>query len=238
MKSLLLAAAVAFALTVGAFATTTDALQLTANGLTATITDNGACVGSGCGSLSGDINLAAGTDTISGSIDGWTINIVSGTSHSPGLVPFGLDLTSLTATCSGGPCTTSPLHVLYSDINFNQHVTGFTTTYSGTVTGTGNTSESAYYDNSNTLFAETNSIGTVGPFSAPGGAGSTTHGASPAALYSLTLDQVFNSIDGSPVSFSVDGNITGVPEPIGVMLFGTLVLLCGISLRRKLQKVA
>ena len=72
-------------LTVGlgtACATTTDSLQLSAGGLTATIGDNGTCVGTGCATLSNDINLAAGTDTIAGTIGGWSVNIISGTSFS------------------------------------------------------------------------------------------------------------------------------------------------------------
>src|ERR1017187_7868528 len=86
------------------FATTTDALKLTVNGVTATITDNGGCVGAGCPGLLGDLNPLAGTDTVSGTLGGWTISITSGTSNSPSDVPVGLDITSLAATCTGGAC--------------------------------------------------------------------------------------------------------------------------------------
>ena len=219
-----------------ASATTTDMLELTAGGLIATITDNGGCAGSGCLSLTGDTNAAAGTVTINGTIDGWTINVVSGTSHSPGLTPFGLDETSLTATCAGGPCTANPLHVLYSDINFTVPVPagGFSTTYSSTVTGSGTTSESAYVDNTNTLFGEpaTGLIATVGPFVAPFGANTKSGGPAGVPSYSLTLDQVFTST-GASTSFSSDGNVTAVPEPAAVVLLGAALLLCSSRLRRK-----
>jgi hypothetical protein len=96
---------VALALMVGpmAFATITDALEISSGGLVAEITDNGACVniaGTPCTGITGDTDLTAGTDTINGSINGWSLHVVSGTSHSPGLTPFGLYLTSLTASCS------------------------------------------------------------------------------------------------------------------------------------------
>src|SRR5579884_1246465 len=214
MRRLFLTTLLAGALGHAAFATVT--LQLSSGATTVTVAD-------GSGS---DINPLAGTVSYSNpSLNGWVLNITSGTSHSPNLVPFGIDLTSLVATCSGGPCSTDPLHVLLSDTDFNVPVAagGFTTTYSGTLTGSAaSTSESAYFSNTNALFAETTLIGTVGPFNAPGGAGSASGGAIAAVPpYSLTLDQVFNA-GGGPASFSVDGNITAVPEPATVGLFGTL----------------
>ena len=238
MKRLLLAGALVLGVGQMVFASTTDALKLTSGALTATISDNGACVGSGCGTLSGDLNPGNGTDTISGTLNGWTVNIVSGTSHSPGLTPFGLDVTSLTAVCTGGACSgiVNTLHVIYSDINFNVPVPagGFTTSYSNTQSGAGSTSESAYFDNGNGLFATTTLIGTVGPFTG------TNHGSAnggPIAAvpsYSLTLDQTFTALSGSNASFSVDGNITSnVPEPAGIALFGTVLALCAHRLRRR-----
>src|ERR1017187_9525660 len=164
------------------FATTTDKLMLTVGGLTATITDNGGCVGAGCVLLFGDINPVAGTDSVSGSIGGWTISITSGTSKSPSDVPLGLDLTSLTANCDLGPCDVNSLDVQFSDINFSPANPSFLTQYSATITGSGgSTSESAYFSNCGAtctnanLFQETVLIGTVGPFTATN-SGSATGG--------------------------------------------------------------
>ena len=237
MKRLLLAGALVLGVGQMVFASTTDALKITSGGFTATIQDNGACVGNACGTISNDMNPIAGTDTIGGTINGWTINIVSGTSHSPSLTPFGLDITSLTAVCNGVICpgTNNVLHVIYSDINFSVPVPagGFTTSYSNTQSGNGSTSESAYFDNGNGLFSEATLIGTVGPFTG------TNHGTAnggPIAAnpsYSLTLDQVFMAQPGA-TSFSVDGNITSnVPEPAGIALFGTVLALCAHRLRRR-----
>jgi hypothetical protein len=219
------------------FATTTDELELIVGSQTAIISDNGSCSGTGCGSLTGDINSAAGTTTVTGSIGNWTISITSGTSNSPNDDPFGLDLTSLTAACSGGPCDTNPLDVLYSDKNFSPANPSFITGYSTTISGSGNgsTSESAYFSNSNNLFQETTLIGTVGPFTSSNG-GTATGGTGSVAPYSLTLAQVFTHGSGTnPISFSSDGSVssTVVPEPAAVMLLGTVLVLCASKLRRR-----
>ena len=162
------------------------------------------------------------------------MNHTSGTSNSPGLIPFGLDLTSLTASCAiAGGCTgANALHVIYSDINFAIPVGGFTTTYSATITGGGSTSESAFVDNTNTLFGEPAAglIGTVGPFVAPSGAGSATGGGAGVPPYSLTLDAVFSGVSSS---FSVDGNVTAAPEPSSLLLIGAGLLGFGLLLRKK-----
>jgi len=227
------------------FASSTDELQITSGGFTATITDSTTlplgsftCTGTGCYSVAnttgivGDSNGNAGTVTAGGDINGWVISVTSGTSNSPGLVPYGIDISSLTAACDASTC--GALDIQYSDINFSTAVpvNGFQTTYSATFgTGTGSTSESAYFSNSNTLFAETTLIGTVGPFTTSNN-GSATGGAIAAVPdYSLTLDQVFTGTQG--VSFSVDGNIT-VPEPGAVVLFGTVLVFCATKLRRRL----
>src|SRR5580692_8917114 len=126
-------------LTVGlgtTFATTTDALQITLGTLTATIDDNGTCTGTGCSGLSADLNPVAGTDTVSGHISNWTISITSGTSDSPSDVPVGLDLTSLTATCSS-TCASATLGISFSDINFSPANPEFLNQYSTTINGTG-----------------------------------------------------------------------------------------------------
>jgi len=124
------------------------------------------------------------------------------------------------------------LDVKYSDINFSPANPSFITKYSATITGTGTTSESAYFSNTNTLFAETTLIGTVGPFGDPGGSGFATGGLGSKAPFSLTLDQVFDA-SASGATYSVDGSVASVPEPGAVILFGTVLVLCASKLRRR-----
>jgi hypothetical protein len=220
------------------FATTTDQLQITVGSATATITDNGACAGTGCGSLSGDINLTNGTITVDGIISGWSITYTSGTSYSPSDVPVGLDTgtgTELIA-CAGITCAGSTLNILFSDINFSPANPSFLTQYSATIsgTGTGHTSESAYFSNLNTQFAETTLIGTVGPFSATG-SGSQTGGVGSSAPYSLTLAETFYAATANSIVFSVDGSVSSVvPEPMSLLLLGGCLLVVGRKLAARM----
>jgi hypothetical protein len=222
------------------FATTTDELEIQLGGNTAIISDNGACTDVGastaCATLSGDSTPAAGTDTVSGTLGNWSILVTSGTSSSPSDVPFGLDLTSLTATCES-TCAGQTLIIRYSDINFSPANPSFITGYSTTINGTGgSTSESAYYDNTNTIFGTGTLIGTVGPFTSTS-SGTTTGGVGSVAPYSLTLVQTFSSSGGTgALSFSSDGSVASVPEPSAFMLFGSVLVGCGVLLRRRSVK--
>src|SRR5690348_2784372 len=100
LKAILITLAVLLVATGSGYATTTDSIQITSGGLTATFQDNVAgCSGSGCGAIVGDLIGTAGTLIISGTLNGWVISVVGGVSHSPGLSPFGLDITSMTASC-------------------------------------------------------------------------------------------------------------------------------------------
>ena len=229
MKTLVFAAICAVSTGLAAFGSTSDEMELISGSSSIVITDNGA----------GDSNSAAGTIAYSNSnFNGWNISVASGTTRSPSLSPFGLDLASLTATCASGGCTTTPLQVWYSDIGFTVPVAagGFTTTFSSTQTGNGASTESAWFSNLNTVFSQQNLIGTIGPFSASnvGSANGGLVAATPS--YSLTLEQVFTDANGTAVSFSVDGNIVNaVPEPAAIFLFGTVLALCAAGFRKRLR---
>jgi hypothetical protein len=254
MKIILLGLALTFCLGT-AFATTTDELTITSGAFTATFTDGGAtgggtCVGNGC---SGFVKMVCAptvgcisfydtsfTDSnidVSGTINGWTVNTQS-ESDSPTLGP-GLDLGG-TARCSGGAntpkCDANPLTISYSDINFAVPIPahGFGTTYSGSDTGTGTTTDKAYSSNTNHLFQTTSLIGILGPFSGIGFNG-TANGGPIAGIppYSLTLDEIFTST-GSGAFFSIDANLlTASPEPAALVLFGTMLVFCAFKLRRR-----
>jgi hypothetical protein len=228
MRQLAVAVVLAVGLGLTAFGSTTDELTISSGSSTVTITDNGV----------GDVNPANGVISYNNSnFNGWNISVATGTSYSPGLIPYGLDVASLTATCDlVGGCTTQSLIVTYSDINFNTPVPigDFLQTFSTTDSGPGTATENAWFDNTNTLFGTQNSIGTVGPFGTSN-IGFTSGGTVAAVPnYSLTLQQVFTDTSAtSAVSFSADGNITAVPEPAAVVLFGSLLALCATGLRRR-----
>ncbi|PYY12493.1 MAG: hypothetical protein DMG69_01055 [Acidobacteria bacterium] len=205
---------------------TTDELKLTSGGAaTVTIVDNGV----------GDLNPAGGTILYSNTnFDGWDISFAGGTSNSPSVSPFGIDIGSLTARClSGGGCTTDALSISYSDIGFTDPVAAFTNTFSSTI-ASGSASQIAWDDTSNTIFGTGTPIGTVRLLSAPFGAGSKS-GGGPAGpgTYSLTLK---DTIGANSQGVSLDGSITAVPEPQTLVLFGSgLISLAGL-MRRKLVR--
>ena len=240
MKTTLLVLFLTIALGTTFATTTTDTIKLQVGSDWAQIKDDGSCVGSStsiCGSagISDDlVNPGSGTDVVHGSIDGWSVTI-TGTSYSPGLTPWGIDVSSVTAVCESTTCVGAPtnLDIWYSDINFTKPVTSFNTTYSVTSgTGTGTTSESAWYDT--TIFSTANLIGTIGLFTGPGAGTITGGGPAGPSPYSLTLEQVFTAA-AVGAGFSVDGNITGnVPEPMSLLLLGGCLFVVGRKLRARL----
>lgn len=183
-----------------------------------------------------------GTTSYSNSnFNGWNIFISFGSSNSPGLSPYGLDLNAL-VTCNGAAaCATKPLDIFYSDTGFTGSVPAgkFQTTYSATTTGSGATSEIAWANASNSLFATGagNKIGETGPFNAAGGFGTATGGPGISGPYSLTIEEIFTDTSGV-VSFSTDANVTKTPEPGSMVMLGTGLLglgLCGLFRRRKVR---
>jgi hypothetical protein len=238
-KGLLLGAGLVLLVGQAAFATSTDALRLISGTSTATIADNGTCtntVGTPCSTLTGDSDGGiTGQTTVSGTINGWKITVVAGVTNSPSLTPVGLDLASLTAVCSTGSC--GDLLVEYSDINFNVAVPagGFTTTYSSTQAGTGSTLQKAWFDNGNTLFTQTTLIGTVGPFTSSNVGHASGGAIASDSSYSLTLAQFFSG-GTNGTQYSVDGNITAVPEPVSVSLLGGVLLVTVGAIRRKMRR--
>jgi hypothetical protein len=175
--------------------------------------------------------------------NGWNILITFGSSNSPSLTPYGLDLTAVVTCSAGATCTANPLDIFYSDTNFNVPVAagsfqdGYSATISGT--GTGTTSEIGWANSGNTLFGLglANKIGsTVGPFSSTA-AGTTLGGPASAGPYSLTIEDIFTASSG-PVSFSTDASVTATPEPSEALMLGTgLLSLLGL-VRRKAFNIA
>ncbi len=175
-------------------------------------------------------------------INGWNVSLILGLSNSPALTGtnggYGLQLTSASATCFGGGCSTDPLDIYLSDTGFTQPTPDFNTYFSSTQTGVGTSSQMAWFDPSNTLFGTSTAIATVGSFtglgafagsgSGPGPGASSSAGPSP---YALTIEDIFNP-NGGAASFGATGDITAAPEPSSLILFGTLLLLYAFTMRR------
>jgi hypothetical protein len=173
--------------------------------------------------------------------NGWDITVVAGANSSPSLTPYGLDL-SVLANCTSGNCLTDPLDVFYTAQNFTAAVPalGFQTTFSSTQTGAGSTKAITWADSTNTLFGGgipalgADHLGSVGPFTAPGGFGTATGGPGEGpSPYSLTIEETFSANSGV-ASYSSNGNITEatvpVPPPLALLASG---LLASILLKRR-----
>lgn len=223
--------------TIFAAGTSVLKIQNAGGSLIAQIGDNGTCVniaGTPCATLTADLNtIVPDTVSVVGTLGGWTLNIITGASHSPSLTPFGLDVASLTAACSvvGGCTGNDELNVYYSDVNFAGPigVNGFTMTYTNTQNGIGQTSQTEYYGAG--LFDPAHLIGTVGPLSASGGGTVVGGPVASANPFSLTMMQTFSAT--GPTSFSTDGSVTAVPEPTTLALFGTALAFCASRLRKR-----
>lgn len=170
--------------------------------------------------------------------NGWDVVISFGTSSSPGLSPYGLDLADVVETCwSGTGCATDPLEVYLSDTGFTQVALGLGQTYS--TTGVGVTTQTAYADPSDTLFGTdtptSEQIGTVTLTNS----GAESEPDNPAVsvgpgAYSLTLVDTYEADNGAGVFYSSDGDIH-LPEPGSLVLFASSLSVFGwVSRQRRL----
>ena len=230
VRCLTVAAFVSLACGTAAFANTTDELEIISGATTIVIADNGP----------GDADGGIDDQIIFSKVDinGWKVSGTLGITSSPDGDPE-LDLSSLAATCGGAQtltCSTDSITVLYSDINFNTIATRFTNQYSGTINGSGgSTTQRVYFDTNNIIFSMANPIGAVGSFTSTfDGFVDSEERAGP-SHYSLTLEQTF-SPSGDAITFSVDGSVSAVPEPLSVTLFGTLLFGLAAAGRYRMRR--
>lgn len=179
----------------------------------------------------------AAINVVGATVNGWTINVVTTETNSPGLTPDGIDITSLTVKCIVSSCQSTPLSISLSGTDFTQPVSanGFITTYT-TLLESGaaaSTTQASYDDTTNTFFGTGKTIGTLGPLTGVGTRSAVGGGPAGPSQYSLTIDDTFKA-GGGNATFSAFGNIAATPEPGSMLLFGTGLLLAGGVLRRRL----
>jgi hypothetical protein len=180
-----------------------------------------------------DLNTAAGAVTVSTAVGDFAINVTTGLSKPVFAQPM-MDLNSVNIQTTGGAHT---LTLEFSDDNFTVPSPAFSLLFGGTLSGAGAVSvgAAAYLSEANTLFAQDTLIGTVGPFG-PGAFSGTATGPGTADT-SFALTQIITLVTNGPTNFSGDFELSPVPEPTSVALFGGVMLLTGAAIRRKLSNV-
>lgn len=208
------------ALAVGtAFATPIE-MTITTNGTTETYT-----------SATGTVN--------SGSfiLDGWDIHFTTGTSYSPSMNPFALDLSNLSVECVSGSCKSLTIALTDTDYAGPIGPGGLMATLTGSITGKGQVNQWAYQDPTNTAFGESSAdlIGIELSSSKGHGIGMETMGGpGSSGAFSLTIVDVLAGCSGNGcASYSLDNEIVASPEPGTLALFGAGLLGCAIFVGRR-----
>jgi len=233
-----------------AFATTS--LELVVNGVdTVYVSDNGLvqCTGPDCATAIypiADGNAFVGSIALNGiSIDGWLITTSSGGSNSPGCLPSGsggpgcLNTSNINAVSTAGGSLTA-----YFESDGFTAEPGFTVGYSSTGVQTGHEASQTAYIGAGAVDL---GAGVLAPAPVGAACGSTLNSLAPGVVATTTgcgagggtleLETAF--ITGpTGGGFNVNGNISAVPEPAAVVLFGTVLALVASGLRRRGGKLS
>ena len=226
----------AFALGMASHAYGAAMLMLTdaGTGLTVTITDNGGCVGTGCGGFTtsspGVYDLApavAGQLIASGTLGVWNINVTTGLTKpaSGSVMNPSMDLNTINNSTGAGTIT-----IKFTDTGFGPFAGGgFLDHIGGTTVGTVSASE--LYDGNNQPFAGT-TIATLGPFATPAFS-QTVSSLGVAGTFPFSLTQVVVISHGGVGTTSLDYMKTPVPEPASLLLLGSGLIGFGYLRRRR-----
>ena len=179
-----------------------------------------------------DSNPAAGAVTYIGAIGNWVINVSTGVTKpiiGQANYPI-LDLNSVNTTSGGAGVMT----IAFSEKGFSlpDGLGGFSTAVGGTTNGT--VQIDTYLDDvTNTELTLGTHLSQLGPFGPVAFSGSAVKEINPTDPFSLTLVATVTHAYGTNSSF--DAELSPVPEPATMLLFGTGLL--GIAtLRRKIKK--
>jgi hypothetical protein len=178
---------------------------------------------------------STGSYTFGGTVGNYTLNVTTG-EGSPLLSPIGsLELNSANTTLGSA---SGALTIEWSENGISGTGNTFSMAFGGTlISGAGsNVSNTDYESNTNSFFAQTNTIGTIGPYSgsaSPGTAFSgTASGTAPVSgTYSLTQVITLNGV--GTTSLQSSATLDPTPEPISLVLLGTTLALAALFVRRR-----
>jgi hypothetical protein len=178
------------------------------------------------------------TATFNGGLGSWNINVTTGTADPSGQ-PI-MDLNSIDH--HNASATSSTLKIEWSDNGLIlPSNTGLQLNIGGTVGAHGTVTASLYGGSSNTLLDTSNQLGTTMSFTNPpisfGGSETAFFASAPPSPFSLTevATITFGTFAGQA---SFDYSVDTVPEPAGVLLLGSAILLTVSVVRRKVGKRA
>ena len=167
---------------------------------------------------------SAGMLSYNGGVGDWNINVSTGLgSDILGLAT--LDLNSVNSTQG----TTSTLDISFTQVDNVFPVGGFAMEFGGTATNVGAISYSAYADDANAAFGQSQLIGTLGPFNSSPFSGVASGPVSVSGTYSLTQVLSITGQGGVVGSFSANAElnpsnefpVAPIPEPASLLLFGS-----------------